>query len=91
MSSKLDSAQISFLRVILNCVKNLRVEEERNGTKKIVWFKQTFLITKQNKTKAKKKKRGDFDWHFLLKCVNKTTKKKSKNFFLSPKVSKSAF
>ena len=34
MSSKLDSAQISFLRVILNCVKNLRVEEERNGTKK---------------------------------------------------------
>ena len=55
MSSKLDSAQISFLRVILNCVKNLRVEEERNG-KKIVWFKQTFLITKQNKTKAKKKK-----------------------------------
>lgn len=73
MSSKLDSAQISLLGVILNCVKNLRVEEERNGTKKkIVWFKQTFLITKQNKTKAKKKKkRGDFDWHFLLKCVNK--------------------
>lgn len=34
MSSKLDSAQISFHRVILNCVKNLRVEEERNGTKK---------------------------------------------------------
>ena len=60
MSSKLDSAQISFHRVILNCVKNLRVEEERNGTKKkIVWFKQ------------KEKKRGDFDWHFLLKCVNK--------------------
>lgn len=28
--------------------------------------------TKQNKSqKEKKKKRGDFDWHFLLKCVNK--------------------
>lgn len=26
--------------------------------------------TKQNKSQ-KEKKRGDFDWHFLLKCVNK--------------------
>ena len=73
MSSKLDSAQISFLRVILNCVKNLRVEEERNGTKKKNRMVQTNILnnkTKQNKSQ-KEKKRGDFDWHFLLKCVNK--------------------
>ena len=57
MSSKLDSAQISFLRVILNCVKNLRVEEERNGTKNRMV--QTNILnnkTKQNKSQKEKKK-----------------------------------
>ena len=59
MSSKLDSAQISFLRVILNCVKNLRVEEERNGTKKNRMVQTNILNnkTKQNKNQKEKKKR----------------------------------
>lgn len=59
MSSKLDSAQISFLRVILNCVKNLRVEEERNGTKKNRMVQTNILNnkTKQNKSQKEKKKK----------------------------------
>ena len=67
MSSKLDSAQISFLRVIFKLCEEFKSRRRKEWNKKNRMVQTNILNNKTKQNKSQKEKRGDFDWHFLFK------------------------